>query len=217
MKIPAGRRIEVPAGVVLHRTRLSLVAASDFPPRTVVVDTVLDLADDCRRDAEVIAVVTRALQRRDVTRHSLLNALRGRRRARWRALLKDLLGDTAAGVESVLEWRFAKDVIRAHALPTPVRQHVLRLEHESQRRDGLFEEYGVVVELDGRLGHTGEGAFRDMRRDNAAIRRGEVVLRYGWADVVGRPCEAATETAAVLRQRGWVGRLRRCSPACTAR
>lgn len=215
--IPASRRVAVPEGVVLHRTRRRLVAANNNPSCTCVVDTVLDLADECSSAAQLVALVTRTLQRRDVSRASLIAGLGDRQRVRWRVLLRDLLGVSAQGIESVLEWRFDRDVIKAHGLPTPVRQDVARSGAATYRRDGVFAAYGLVVELDGRLGHTGDGVFRDMRRDNAAVRRGEVVLRFGWTDVVGRACDVAVETVAVLRQRGWGGRPRRCSAECAVR
>jgi hypothetical protein len=215
--IPASRRIEAPPGVVLHRTRKQLTeGGGPRPPHTSAVETILDIADECANASQLVALATRALQRRDVTRASLAVALESRSRARWRALLDDLLSVSQAGIESVLEWRFDTLVIKAHGLPTPRRQDVVD-DCDYDRRDGFFDEYGVVVELDGRLGHVGEGAFRDMRRDNAAVRRGEVVLRYGWADVVGRPCAGALELGSVLKQRGWKGSLRPCSARCRAR
>lgn len=183
--------------------------------RTSVVETVLDVADECSNASQVVALVTRALQRRDVTRTALSAALNGRARARWRPLLEDLLSVSQAGIESVLEWRFDTLVVKAHGLPAPRRQDVVGGSNY-ERRDGFFDDYRVVIELDGQLGHVAEGVFRDMRRDNAAVRRGELVLRYGWADVMGRPCIAAVEIGAVLRQRGWKGSLRQCSASCPA-
>jgi hypothetical protein len=38
-------------------------------------------------------------------------------------------------------------------------------------------------------------------------------LRYGWADLIDRPCEAAIEQGVILRQQGWTGPFRRC-PHC---
>jgi hypothetical protein len=166
---------------------------------------------------QVVALVTRALQRRDLERGAVMAALASRGRARWRALLTDLLHVDAAGIESVLEWRFHADVVARHGLPVPQRQHVVSAGRRQDRRDALFSEFDVVIELDGRLGHVGEGAFRDMRRDNAAVARGEVVLRYGWADVAGRPCMVAAEIAALLRRQGWNGRGGPCSPGCGVR
>jgi hypothetical protein len=215
--IPARRRIEPPPGVALHRTRSQPAAVGgDFPPHTSVAETVLDIADQCSNASQVVALATRALQRRDLTRASLSAAIEARSRVRWRALLEDLLSVSQAGIESILEWRFGRWVMQAHGLPTPRRQDVAG-GGDYDRRDGFFDQYGVVVELDGRLGHVGEGAFRDMRRDNAAVRRGEVVLRYGWADIAGRPCAAALELGSVLKRRGWKGSLRRCSARCRAR
>ena len=205
-----------PEGVLLHRTRTIARAQAELPPRTAIADTVLDLADGCVGPHELVALVTRALQRRDVGRASLTAPLASRSRARWRVLLSDLLSVDQAGVESVLEWRFDASVMRAHGLPTPRRQDVVG-SRAYERRDRFFEEFGVVIELDGRLGHVGEGAFRDMRRDNAAVRRGDVVLRYGWSDTVGGPCAVAVEIASVLKARGWKGLLRRCSADCRAR
>jgi hypothetical protein len=214
--IPAERRIKSPPGVVVHRTRRQLVVEGN-PPRTPTVETLLDLADECADAGEVVALVTRALQRRDHERGAVMTALASRPRARWRSLLTDLLHVDAAGIESILEWRFHGDVVERHGLPKPLRQHVLESARREDRRDALFSAFGVVIELDGRLGHVGEGAFRDMRRDNAAVGRGEVVLRYGWADVAGRPCMVAAEIAATLRRQGWNGRGRPCSPGCRVR
>ena len=70
------------------------------------------------------------------------------------------------------------------------------------------------VELDGRLGHQGEGRFRDRRRDNRAAVDGVWTLRYGFAETFGSPCEVAAEVALVLRDRGWTGFPRLCGPAC---
>ena len=79
----------------------------------------------------------------------------------------------------------------------------------------MHRAYATVVELDGRLGHEGQGRFRDMRRDNAAALEGEQTLRYGWSDVHGEQCRVALQVAAVLSRRGWDGLPDRC-PRCRA-
>ena len=78
-------------------------------------------------------------------------------------------------------------------------------------RDVLYDEYGLVVELDGRLGHEGLGRFRDMWRDNQAALEALLTLRYGSIDVCGRPCAVAAQVGAALADRGWNGVLTRCS------
>ncbi len=77
-----------------------------------------------------------------------------------------------------------------------------------------YQAYGVVIELDGRAAHPEEWRWRDIRRDNASAAGGQQTLRYGWADMTGRPCGVAAEVGAVLTGHGWDGRLRRCGPAC---
>jgi very-short-patch-repair endonuclease len=160
----------------------------------------------------VVGLVTAAISARLTSAVSLAGVLGGRSRARWRKLLRDLLDD-GEGIESPLEWRYVRDVERPHGLPTAERQQVVKVGGRRQRRDAVYRAQRVVIELDGRLGHQSAGAFRDMRRDNAAAARGEVTLRYGWMDVVGRPCEVARQIADILRRRGWLGTLLRC-PNC---
>lgn len=75
-----------------------------------------------------------------------------------------------------------------------------------------YEAYDTVVELDGRLGHEYESAFRDRRRDNAAIVRGDVALRYGFVDVDEHPCDTAAQVALVLHARGWSAEPFRVQP-----
>ena len=180
------------------------------PPRLLVPDTVLDLCEGAP-EQRVVDLVTTAMQRRLTTPEHLQRALDRRTRHPHRGLLADLLADVGEGAESPLELRFLRDVERAHELPRAARQ--VRSADGTARRDAYDEEFGVLVELDGRRGHEGTGRFRDMRRDNAAVRQALVTLRYGFGDVAGQPCSVAAELAEVLTARGWSGLLRRC-PAC---
>jgi hypothetical protein len=119
---------------------------------------------------------------------------------RWRAELTDALADVAAGCHSMLELRYLRSVERAHGFPRGLRQ---------RRRGDWYDdvddvEYGVTAELDGRAARPADQAFRDHRRDNAAVLAGSRVLRYGYADVAHRPCVVAREVAAVLQAAGCV-------------
>jgi len=58
--------------------------------------------------------------------------------------------------------------------------------------------------------HPVEARWYDIHRDNYFASTGIVTLRYSWADVTSRPCQAAAEIAALLRMRGWTGTLRSC-------
>lgn len=176
------------------------------PPRTTVEDTVLDL---CSRASarESIGFVTAAVQSQRTTSDRLLSCLQNRTRVRHRELLSELLTDVAEGVESPLEMRYLRDVERAHGLPRTRRQ--ARSRGGREFRDMLYEEFSVIIELDGRVNIPGR--FRDMRRDNAALLGGRVTLRYGWPDVADRPCEVAWQVGALLASRGWAGMPTRCA------
>jgi very-short-patch-repair endonuclease len=78
----------------------------------------------------------------------------------------------------------------------------------------MYQEYGVIVELDGRLAHPPENRWKDKARDNAAAAAGQQSLRYDWVAVTQRPCATAAEVAGVLRDHGWNGPPKRCSPGC---
>ena len=213
--IPAHRRV-VPPGRVQVTTcadQASRAAPAGWPSRTTVEDTVLDLAE--RGDADdAIAWVSKACQRGRTTTARLARTLEGRPRHRWRELLVDALGDVAEGVESVLEYRYVRRVDRPHGLPRARRQQVVVTGGVRRRTDNDYEPFGVIVELDGRVGHVGEGAFRDRIRDNATAITGRLTLRFGWADVDAQACEVAQDVAVVLWSRGWGGQLRRCGSGC---
>ncbi len=83
--------------------------------------------------------------------------------------------------------------------------------------DNLYSDYGLAVELDGRIAHPEHARWDDIRRDNALARSGLVTLRYCWTDVALRPCATASEIAAVLRARGWAGQLIPCGTCGSVR
>jgi len=176
---------------------------------------VLDLTQSARSFDDVCGWVTRALAR-DLTDVAQLEAaMKARAKLRWRADLRELLTAAAGGDHSVLEFRYHRDVERAHGLPESTRQVAFRSQDGRRgRRDRVYKEYRLVIELDGRLAHPVEEQWKDKRRDNAAAADGQQTLRYGWADVTRQPCATAAEVAQVLRRRGWKGQPRPCSPGC---
>jgi hypothetical protein len=215
--VPWQRRIAAVPGVNLHRSRRAGETTLGYgnPPRTRVEETVLDLTQAAATFDDVCGWVTRAFAR-DLTDEARMRAaMRRRPQLRWRADLHELIAAAAAGDHSVLEYRYDRDVERAHGLPEPIRQAPFaRPGGRSGRRDRLYQEYAVVVELDGRLAHPAEARWRDKARDNAAAADGMLSLRYSWTDVMQQPCATAVEVAKVLRARGWDGWPRPCSPGC---
>jgi very-short-patch-repair endonuclease len=140
-----------------------------------------------------------------------------RSRMRWRAQLLCSLDMIDDGVRSSLEHRYVRDVERPHGLPRAVRQARVVRYGKTSYLDNLYEAYLVCVELDGLAAHPPAERWRDFRRDNAGAIDGIITLRYGWSDITGSPCQVAVQVAAVLRQRGWPGAPRPCTPACPTR
>jgi hypothetical protein len=217
LTVPAGRRVSAAEGVSLHRSArvMEAVQANTYPPRTRVEETVLDLAQSAKTFDDMCGWVTRAIARELTDEARLRDAMTSRKRLRWRADLDELIVAAAGGDHSVLEFRYHRDVERAHGLPESARQVAFTTRNGRRgRRDRVYEPYGVVIELDGRLAHQPENQWRDKTRDNAAAADGKQSLRYGWSQVKWQPCETAAEVATVLRRRGWGGRPRPCSPGC---
>lgn len=213
--IPERRRIAVPDGVRLHRCEEVGAHTHDllWPWRTTVEHTVLDLVTDLDLDA-TIALIARACSRRLTTPAAVRAALSTRPRQKHATRLREILSEVAAGRESPLEVRFARDVQRAHGLPMGVAQ-------QSTGRAALhdigFPELRVLIELDGRLGHEGsDGRHRDAGRDRRTSAQGWLTVRATWRDVAGTPCRLASELGGVMSARGWDGRPRRCRrPGCS--
>jgi hypothetical protein len=168
------RRQDQPPWVFSRRRSDDRLRFRGSPPRAGVEETVLDLCADGAAD-EVATWLTTAVQSRRTTAGRLLTALADRPRQRHRALITSLLDDVAAGAQSFLELRYLNDVERPHGLPRGRRQ--VRSRDGRSIRDVLYDEYDLVVELDGRLGHEGLGRFRDMWRDNLAALDALLTLR----------------------------------------
>ena len=147
------------------------------------------------------------------TQTRLRAAMDRRARLRWRRELAELLTEDAAGLHSILERRYDRDVERTHGLPAGSRQAHVRRDDRSEYRDRQYDAYRVAVELDGQLAHPDDTRWKDIRRDNAAAADGIITLRYGWVDVTCKPWVVAAEVALVLAGRGCTA-ARPCSANC---
>jgi hypothetical protein len=140
-----------------------------------------------------------------------------RSKLRWRADLDEIILAAAGGAHSVLEYRYDRDVERAHGLPSAAKQaRFTKPDGSRGYRDRYYEEYGVIIELDGKQYHPDEYRGRDQDRDNDATATVGSTLRYGWIDVTRRQCASAAQVHAALTRRGYTGPLKPCSPTCGA-
>jgi hypothetical protein len=215
--IPADRKIAVVRGIRVHRARRDLDPPEGFrdPPQTTVEETILDLVHAARALKDAFAWVTTAFAR-DLTSEARLSAeLSARTRMPWRAQLLTAITASAAGDNSALEHLFTRKVEHGHGLPEPSRQvPFVTSDGRHCRRDRVFDQFRVIVELDGRMAHPPEITSQDKARDRAAAARGYLTVRYEWLDVYSTSCVTAVEMAQVLAQRGWTGRPRPCGPGC---
>jgi hypothetical protein len=213
--VPADRRVAKRAGLVVHISARAATAIhpARTPPQTRVEETILDLWQAAPNLDDAVGWVTRGLGRRLTTQEQLRAATAARSRLHWRAQLTELLSPEAAGIHSVLEYRYLRDVERPHRLPASRRQAHARRDGRSEYRDTLYEAYSTAVELDGKVAHPGDTRWRDIQRDNAASVAGITTLRYGWRDVTAAPCKVAADIATVLAARGYTG-ARPCSAEC---
>jgi hypothetical protein len=214
--VPAERHLSCIPGIIIYRSaRLPLVAhPSLLPPRTRVDYTVLDLVNQAPDFGRAWDWACAACQRRLTTADRLRAAMDGYARLRWRSTLADALTEIASGVHSRLERGYVHSVERRHHLPAAGRQARQVHGGASSYLDNLYDEFLVRVELDGHAAHPDHHRWRDIGRDNAGAAEGQITLRYGWADVIHRPCLTAAQVAAVLRTRGWSGSPRPCARGC---
>ncbi|MFE7227346.1 hypothetical protein ACFU7D_21320 [Nocardioides sp. NPDC057577] len=211
------RRVDPQPGIVLHRiVDLDKHSFPDAMPRLRLEDNLLLMAGEATDEIDVIGVIGRGVGRRGVSVGEVRMALKRFPRLRRRAWIADLLEDLALGTDSVLEHGYLTRVERAHGLPIGTRQALRRTEGGNQYRDIDYEAYGLVVELDGRVGHDswddqGKDADRDLD-DLALVDR--LTARLRWRQVYGTSCRTATRIGRILAKGGWPGAPAPCSENC---
>jgi hypothetical protein len=204
-----------PDGVRLHRLAHldSKVQWQLGPPRVRVEEAALDVASTAHDDLAAVAVLADAVQSRRTTAARMERALGRRSRIPRRGFLEDVLVDVGQGTCSVLEHGYLTRVERPHGLPTARRQ-VRESLSGTVYRDVTYDDFGRVVELDGRLGHDRvEDRDRDLDRDLDVAVVGRASVRLGWGQVFRRPCRTAKSIGRWLQAGGWTGRPFRC-PEC---
>ncbi|WP_206444348.1 type IV toxin-antitoxin system AbiEi family antitoxin domain-containing protein [Nocardioides turkmenicus] len=218
--IDHSRKVMPQPGIVVHRMRnLELKAYGGTPPRLKAEDNALAMANEARSEIDAIAQVAEVASRSYVTAASLQAALDRAHSLRRRKLIQGLVDDLATGTHSVLEHGYLTKVERPHGLPEGRRQSPRTTASGNQFRDVEYEAYGLVVELDGALGHE---SWRDQARDadrslDDLARLGSVTARLRFHQVFGTPCQTAARVGEILIRNGWTGPMRDCGPSCHLR
>jgi very-short-patch-repair endonuclease len=185
------------------------------PPVLTVEHTTLDLVGGATSAGHAVELILRACRMRLTTPDRIAAAMAQLARQPRRQLLREVCADVRLGVTSPLERSYRTRVVLPHGLPAGRAQVRAQSAGGPVYRDLVYDPEGVIVELDGRLGHESESdVFRDQWRDNSSVLTGRATLRFGWQAVVSQSCSAAGQVAGLLRLRGWAGYPRRCGPRC---
>jgi hypothetical protein len=218
VSVDRDRRVVRQLGIVVrqHARFDTLCQMQLEPPRQRLEHAALGVASGKAGLDRSVGVLADLVQQGRTTPRRLLDALRERPRLRHRAILQMVLVDVQSGVHSVLEHRYLKDVERAHGLPTGERQRRTVAGGTITYRDVEYVDFGVTVELDGRIGHSEVAdQWSDLERDIATFIAGGVTVRAGWVHVLD-PCRLAKAVASLLAMQGWTGVIKPCSPNCGA-
>jgi hypothetical protein len=213
------RRVQSGAGLDVWRIEdlQRHVHPSRQPPCLRFDAAVIYTASKAPTPDAAIAVIADACQARRTTPRRLLALLDELpANLRFRGLLREILVDVATGAYSYLEVHYLRDVERRHGLPTGARQRRVVVGCRPYFRDVEYIRFGVVVELDGRIGHEDLlSRADDMDRDTDSAHSGARTARLGYVQVMSRRCPTAQRVADLLRLGGWTEQPRRCGPGCT--
>ncbi len=224
LAVPHTRRVDRRAGVVVRRSQLfaSQLHPTREPPTVRLEVALLTTASLAAAPSRKAAILLDACRQRRTTPQRLLAELESLSQLHRRQVLRQILLDAADGVQSFLEQCYLRRVERAHGLPSAERQVRVVTTGESTDnsarrvvyRDVEYTPYGLIVELDGQLGHSDAlSRWRDMGRDNAAATSGRLTLRFGY-QLMSLPCATTAQVVTALHRLGWSGSPRRCSPTC---
>jgi very-short-patch-repair endonuclease len=219
-KLPFGERpvyLFVPPGrnarpgldcirVVVHQSRV--LRSEDVHPvreprRTRIARSLLDAAQWMQSDRGAMAVLAAGVQQGLVLAPQLAAAAAQMSRLRRRALIVGALADIEGGAQALSELDFTRLVVRRNRLPEPERQ-AARKDKQGRRRwiDVCWDEWKLMVEIDGAQHRDALSHWDDMNRDNCFMIDGYRVLRFPAWLVRDRPWEVAKQIRAALRQAG---------------
>jgi hypothetical protein len=191
--------------IVVHRTTelLDKDLALARPPCTAMPRSLIDAAQWASSDDEARAIVAAGCQQRLASPEEIFAVLQRMPRARRRAVVREVIGYTASGVEWLSEMNFDK-LCRANGLPPPDRQ-VPRHDESGRLRylDAYWREYGVHAEIDGSVHMDPAVWWADQFRQNDLWIGQEIVVRFpAWA-ITNRPDQVVRQLRRALVRGGW--------------
>ena len=193
-----------PKGVRVYETRRRRREDLVVPglPRTRPAVAAVRAALWARTNRQAGLVLIMTAQQRIATVADISVALDAVRRHQRRRFLRAVLADIADGVQSMGELDFAR-LCRSAGLPEPDRQVVRRGPRGRAYLDAYWDEWGVVVEIEGIHHEWESNQVGDTLRQNELTLRSDAVLRVpvvGLRDQAGPYLE---QLRTLLIRRGW--------------
>ncbi|NPD03574.1 hypothetical protein HN031_02595 [Nocardioides sp. zg-1308] len=206
VSVPPTARSRKAPGLLVRRTRRHdprTVVSSGVPrarPEVAAVHAALWAASD----KQAALLLTMPVQQRLTTADRIGRALLDVRRHARRRFLQAVVLDLLDGVRSISEAEFAAEC-RRRGLPRPARQVLRRGRDGRYYLDVCWEEWGVVVEIDGIHHLWAPQVVADALRQNEVTLTSDVVLRLPLLGLRVAPDEFFAQVERALRQRGWSG------------
>jgi very-short-patch-repair endonuclease len=178
VSVPRGVLTRRAEGVVIRQTRRYDVAdrVTLGVPRTHNHVAAVRAALWARSDKQATFLLTLVVQQGMTTAGLLAEQLMRVKRDARRQLMATVITDLLDGVRSLGEHEFAQ-LCRARGIPEPARQVVRKGKDGRYYLDVIWEEWGVVVEIDG-IQHTWAGnVVADALRHNSVTLGNALVLR----------------------------------------
>ena len=178
VSVPRGARVRRARGLDIRQTRRWQVddVVSTGVPRSRPAVAAVRGALWARSDKQAALILTMAVQQGIVDATALGVELLRIKRDRRRHLLHAVVLDLLEGVRALGEAEF-KRVCRARGLPAPSRQVLRRGRNGRYFLDALWDDWGVVVEIDGIQHVWAQNQVHDALRQNDVTLTRATVLR----------------------------------------
>lgn len=212
VSVPRGARVIRSRGVDVRQTRRwhpdDLVG--EGVPRTSNAVAAVRAALWARSQRQAALLLTMTVQQGLATPQELGEAMLRVRRDRRRRLVHEVILDLWGGVESLGELDVAREC-RRRGLPEPTRQVVRHGRGQRYYLDVYWEEWGLVVEVDGIHHAWASHVVGDALRQNELVLQGERVLHLPLLGLRVAPDDFFEQIEKGLRSGGWDRASRRTS------
>jgi very-short-patch-repair endonuclease len=158
-----------------------------------------------RSDREAALVLTMTVQQGLTTADRLGEALLAVRRDRRRGFIAGVVLDLLGGVQSLGELDVVREC-RSRGLPEPSKQVVRRGRNGTYYLDIFWEQWGVVVEVDGIQHSWASQVVGDAIRQNDLTLQGARVLRLPLLGLRVAPDDFFAQVEQALVTAGWRAR-----------